>query len=996
MCGQMGIHIYSTHELCSLNRGVGLCKPTRDVRKRLFTFHLWAPPRDRLLQLTTMRTVEHRAPFGQKSVQFRDPDLERTTTTSTQSTCSDKIPVVITRRRPCISRRQCEPHRAYQRTLVPVSSVTRQSGHTNINSNFSPTIYLLNPTSLAKPNAIEQLSADVLSYDADIIIIAETWLKKSHTDDMFNIRGYQIFRRDRPKRRGGGVAIYVKDCFVADICKESTTADERIELLWVKMSINSMTVLVGALYHPPKPIYKPSDLLCELDSVLSRSLASLNDTLVILGGDFNQLPNDSITRLGLQPLFFGATHAGHSLDRVYSSVPLDSYSKAVLSTISTSHKAVIISPRNNIKDLHKVKTQHQYRRRTPNQHAALLSCLQELSWDDVTQTPDVQSAFNRFYEKALFLLDHFYPLHQITVTNRDPSFVTPCIKGLLRRRNKLMRKGAVLAADSLSKRIGTIISEHNHRTFSHTQRGTKELWEQVRKVTGRDDHRQNALKQVTVEQLNKHFATISTDPDYKSPQPKSTAAIPQHLFTEYRVFCMLDTLKPTAMGLDGLPEWFLRLAAPAFASPITYLFNLSADTAIVPTQWKSSRIRPVPKVSQPQVCQDYRPISITPILSRIMEKTMVKSLLYPILTDTDNSTLFSDQFAFRPSGSTTSAIIYLLHQITQFLQEHEYVHLIALDFSKAFDTVRHHTLISKLSHFPLPDCFHNWLIDFLHSRMHRTKVGQSQSTFLPINASIIQGSGLGPVCFIFNASDLHPTNPLNILFKYADDTYLIIPKTNSALIPREMDNISRWAECNNLKLNTSKSLEMVIHLPTRKQPAIPPPICGITRVKTITVLGITFTDTLSLAPHVSSLCAKVARSQYAIKTLRAHGLHGKPLQDVTQATMVAQLLYASQSWWGYIGQEDKNKLESLLTKAKRHGFLSVKCSKLVEMVSDLDESLFNNILRDPSHVLHQILPPTKHTSYNLRQRSHSLTLPDLHSNQERKNFMYRMLYKDIY
>jgi len=75
--------------------------------------------------------------------------------------------------------------------------------------------------------------------------------------------------------------------------------------------------------------------------------------------------------------------------------------------------------------------------------------------------------------------------------------------------------------------------------------------------------------------------------------------------------------------------------------------------------------------------------------------------------------------------------------------------------------------------------------------MHQTKVGQSQSTFLPINASIIQGSGLGPVCFIFSASDLHPTNPPNILFKYADDTYLIIPKTNSALIPREMDNISR-------------------------------------------------------------------------------------------------------------------------------------------------------------------------------------------------------------
>jgi len=63
------------------------------------------------------------------------------------------------------------------------------------------------------------------------------------------------------------------------------------------------------------------------------------------------------------------------------------------------------------------------------------------------------------------------------------------------------------------------------------------------------------------------------------------------------------------------------------------------------------------------------------------------------------------------------------------------------------------------------------------------------------------------------------------------------------------------------------------------------------------------------------------------------------------------------------------------------------------MVSDLDESFFNNVLRDPSHVLHQLLPPTKHTSCNLRQRSHSLTLPDLHSNLERKNFIYRMLTK---
>ena len=77
------------------------------------------------------------------------------------------------------------------------------NGHWNI-----PSVYLLNPTSLAKPNAIELLTADVNAYGADVVVITESWLKKRHPDSMFNIPEYNNFRRDRPKRRGGGVAIY--------------------------------------------------------------------------------------------------------------------------------------------------------------------------------------------------------------------------------------------------------------------------------------------------------------------------------------------------------------------------------------------------------------------------------------------------------------------------------------------------------------------------------------------------------------------------------------------------------------------------------------------------------------------------------------------------------------------------------------------------------------------------------------------------------------------
>ena len=143
------------------------------------------------------------------------------------------------------------------------------------------------------------------------------------------------------------------------------------------------------------------------------------------------------------------------------------------------------------------------------------------------------------------------------------------------------------------------------------------------------------------------------------------------------------------------------------------------------------------------------------------------------------------------------------------LLHHPYVHLISLDFSKAFDTVRHSTLISKLADFPLPNFIHNWVVAYLADRQHCTKFDHVISNVATINASIVQGSGLGPINYVINASDLHPINISNRIVKYADDTYLLVPSNNSASIPQELTHISEWALTNNLKLNPNKSSEMM-------------------------------------------------------------------------------------------------------------------------------------------------------------------------------------------
>ena len=180
------------------------------------------------------------------------------------------------------------------------------------------------------------------------------------------------------------------------------------------------------------------------------------------------------------------------------------------------------------------------------------------------------------------------------------------------------------------------------------------------------------------------------------------------------MFDILDHLHDTAEGLDGIPAWFLRVGAPFFAAPIADIMNLSLATSVVPVQWKKASILPIAKITVPQTPADFRPISITPVLSRILERIVVKEFIYPSLQSPPSNLDFSDQYAFQPTASTTAALIQLFQTITDLLEINSYVIVLVLDFSKAFDTVRHHNLIDKYSSLGLPDNIYNW-IDFSRS-----------------------------------------------------------------------------------------------------------------------------------------------------------------------------------------------------------------------------------------------------------------------------------------
>ena len=182
---------------------------------------------------------------------------------------------------------------------------------------------------------------------------------------------------------------------------------------------------------------------------------------------------------------------------------------------------------------------------------------------------------------------------------------------------------------------------------------------------------------------------------------------------EHTTYRLLTSIGRTAAGPDGLTSWFLGTTATAITKPVAYLYGVSILSSYVPPQWKTSTITPVTKVTRPTKPADYRPISVTPILCRLLEKFIVRRFFHPFLLDPELNQEFADQYAFRPTGSTTAAISALLTDLMELLRENTFVHLIALDFTKAFDTVRHSSLAEQLAEMPMSDCVYNWFIAFL-------------------------------------------------------------------------------------------------------------------------------------------------------------------------------------------------------------------------------------------------------------------------------------------
>ncbi len=288
--------------------------------------------------------------------------------------------------------------------------------------------------------------------------------------------------------------------------------------------------------------------------------------------------------------------------------------------------------------------------------------------------------------------------------------------------------------------------------------------------------------------INKAFVFPMSDfsplpADFSPAQDASPS--PPFVVSTYSVYRKLSSLKSTkAQGPDGVPAWLLKENADLLMEPVTDILNCSYLEACLPPSWKEADVVPIPKQKPIQdVNKHLRPISLTPILSKVAEEFIVETHVKPVLM----RKIGDNQFGSVPRSSTTHALISMLHTWTKYTDGNgSTVRVVLFDYRKAFDLIDHSILAEKLMTLDLPHRIVCWIIDFLKSRKQRVKLAHDcKSEWREIPAGVPQGTKLGPWLFLLMIDDIDVTD--SDLWKYVDDTTMAecVPKNHTRVCTQE-------------------------------------------------------------------------------------------------------------------------------------------------------------------------------------------------------------------
>ena len=381
------------------------------------------------------------------------------------------------------------------------------------------------------------------------------------------------------------------------------------------------------------------------------------------------------------------------------------------------------------------------------------------------------------------------------------------------------------------------------------------------------------------------------------------------------IILIIKHLKNTSScGSDGIPLNFLKESLPVVINYLTCIINTSIVTGSFPSMWKHAIVVPIFKSGDINEPKDYRPISLLPIISKVLEKVIAGQLMAHLER---NHLLSKTQHGFRASFSTESALLKLSDKLYQNIDTKQLSLITLCDLSKAFDSINHKMLMRKLNMLKI-DSF--WFNSYLHKRTQSVRIGKHISDKIDVSYGVPQGSVLGPILFIIYVNDLSQYLSDCLILQYADDTQFIhtgrIDRLEDLIRKGEetLSKAKRYFNSNGLLLNTKKTQCMFIGsrgLISQIPPNTTLRVDGATIIPSSSLknLGIYFDQHMTFDSHVNKISGKIFSTIIYINRIKDS--FSKCSRKTVIQSLVLSIINYGIKVWGTTSKTLLNQIQKL-------------------------------------------------------------------------------------